>query len=274
MPERRAPSARPEWQRFSVALKALVEAAGYNKTKFATFLGLDRRVIGPILEAREACPEDVLIRLYKRRRNDGNSRLGDAGDLRLLVELWADASGDEPGDLLRQQMASVGTPWETKTGGDPTSASGDRFPSREPALATSRTIRRVVPALIGVLALIGVGAVASLAWPRDPHMPESGRHVTASHRFAADYSGDVQVHIRPSARNVSRDHSILLEWGAVRAEVQLADLPAEGETLVTWKHEEDESVPLSVTVEPSAAVTFRTGSAPDGVDINPSWRDR
>jgi hypothetical protein len=268
-------SVRPvlvEWEPFAAALKDLaeVEISGYSKTNFARFLGMDRGDVGAILEAREPCPESLLIRLYKRTRNNGRSAW-DPGDLRLLVHLWAQAADTEPGDVLQQQMAAAGTPWTTVVADATARATGPRPHAYLPEGSGARKTRRSILALVAVFALVGGGAVA-LVWSRDASTPDFRHYPTTSHRFPADYSGDIQVQIRPTPEHTGRDHWVLLEWGGLHAVVHLPDLPAAGETLVTWKDVDDETVPLRVTVAPSAQVAFRRGPASDGVDINDDWK--
>lgn len=259
-----------EWTEFADALKELVTNARLYKRDLAQALGrgFDRGRVGAILEAREPCPEEVLIRVYRASATTKYERLRDVPRLQLLVGLWARAARCSPGPLLRAEMQRAGTPWAEGE------LSQDLPPTGHPDGAQSRPLRRrTAPPLLYVVALLF--AITLIAFGATVLRPGSDeRWYTASdvtHSFAGDHAGPVHVTVTPLPADVGRDFNVDLRWGPWSRQVSLPDLPSDGVTLWFTKTKAGTSIPLSITVSPRARVRVGTGQYEEAIDVNDGW---
>lgn len=257
-----------EWGPFADALKELVlREADLSKAKFASLLGpgFDRGLAGGILEARDPCPEQVLVRLYKASAEE--ERLRDVQHLQLLVDLWTKAAGTEPGPVLQAEMNKAGTPL-------PAQRPSPKFSARTEAVEVSKTKHRSAYWLRYVLALLCVVALVALAavvlWP-----PTAVRWHTASevnHSFPGDYAGPVHVTVAPLPGDTGRDVTVTLRWGPWSRQVLLSDLPRSGVTMQFSKTESGSSFPLAISVSSRARVGVGVGEARGpSINVDDGW---
>lgn len=255
----------PEWDDFADALKELVTSAGLTKSDFAQLLGrgFDRGRAGAILEAREPCPEELLVRLCKASAERRYQRLRDLPHLHLLVDLWERAAGSSPGPLLRAEMRRAG---EALGGNELSARGGAKKDGNDARLPAARRLRHVVP-LLFLLALIGVAA--ALLRPASNGTSYTASHVT--HSFPGDHAGAVHLTIAPLPPDAGLDFYVDLRWGPWTRHISLPRLHDDGVTVVFTKLESGSSVPLSITVSRLARLRVGIGEAEGAIDVNEGW---
>lgn len=259
----------PEWSDFADALKELVKGAGMTNEALAQALGrgYDRGRAGAILEAREPCPEEVLVRLYKASAQGRHPRLRDHKHLHLLVRLWADAANREPGPVLRAEMNTVGTPWPEDGEPEGNVPGGPLEKDRATARSDRRT--RIIVSCVAVVLLAAAVATGVVLRTRSTDTTYTGTRV--SHTFPANYAGRVHLTVVPLPHYTGHHHDVDLQWGAWSRSVPLPELGANGATLVFTKVDTGTSVPLVIVVSPPARLAVGIGDGGGGTVIDTGW---
>ena len=95
--------------------------------------------------------------------------------------------------------------------------------------------------------------------------------VTVEHEWPAAESGPVWVVVDPPD---DRSHTVTFRWGPWRQRASLGEGDTVAYSLTKSATSASGSVPISVTVDPAAAVRFGVGPAPRGlpeVDLDGGW---
>jgi hypothetical protein len=129
-------------------------------------------------------------------------------------------------------------------------------------------VRRRVPGalVVGVIVVAAVAADVVLQ-----QIVPARDAVTVEHEWAAASSGPVWVVVDPPD---DRDRTVTFRWGPWRQRTVVADGETVAFGLTKSATARGESVAVSVTVEPAAAVSFGVGPAPAGlpeVDLDGGW---
>jgi transcriptional regulator with XRE-family HTH domain len=144
--------------------------------------------------------------------------------------------------------------------------------SDAPPPAQARLPRRL--AVVVAAVYVALGSALLLHGGDEPHLGAVAQQRptgVAYHEFTASYVGDVWIRITPAREHIGEPHRVTLHWGSIMKEVDLKNL-ARSRALFTGKRGHDH-VPMQVSVEPAATISFGESNVPDGaMDINKGWR--